>query len=175
MFQPVPSIQNNNSILNIEDGIKIITAETDADYEAAKQLFIAYQQFLGEDLCFQSFDAELMKLPIMYAATNGALLLAIKNGEYIGCVAFRKTGDDVCEIKRLYVTEAYKQQGIGRLLVDKIIATAKEAGYKKMILDTLNKLQPALNLYYSFGFKETTAYYPNPLQGVIYMELNLAG
>lgn len=174
MHKPVPSIQNISTILNNKAAIKIISADTNADYEAAKQLFIAYQQFLGEDLCFQSFDAELMQLPIMYAPPNGALLLVKHNNAYIACVAFRKKTEGICEMKRLYVTEAYEQQGIGRLLIEKIIAKAKEAGYKKMILDTLQRLQPALRLYRSFQFQKTTAYYTNPLEGVIYMELSLA-
>ena len=164
-----------NAFINSKDNLQIIAAKTETQFRVAKQLFIAYQQFLGEDLCFQGFDAELAQLSTMYAAPNGTLLLAVHNGAYVACVAFRKKGDGICEMKRLYVTEAYKQKGIGRLLVEKIIEKAKNAGYKKMILDTLNRLQPALKLYHSFGFKETNAYYANPLRDVIYMELNLAG
>lgn len=153
--------------------IQITEAITSADFEAAKQLFIAYQQYLGEDLCFQSFDEELGSMQQMYASPNGALLLAKDGDAYIGCVAFRNKFEGVCEMKRLYVTESYKQQGIGRSLVEKIIIMASEKGYKKMILDTLQRLKPALQLYYSFGFKPTAAYYPNPLLGVVYMELPL--
>ncbi len=146
MHKPVPSIQNISTILNNKAAIKIISADTNADYEAAKQLFIAYQQFLGEDLCFQSFDAELMQLPIMYAPPNGALLLVKHNNAYIACVAFRKKTEGICEMKRLYVTEAYEQQGIGRLLIEKIIAKAKEAGYKKMDIRYFTKVTTSATL-----------------------------
>jgi hypothetical protein len=45
--------------------------------------------------------------------------------------------------------------------------------FKKMILDTLLRLSPALHLYKSLGFKETSAYYNNPLEGVVYLEKDL--
>ena len=153
--------------------ITIIRAESHADYQAAKQLFIAYQKFLDVDLCFQSFDAELQQLPLMYGPPQGALLLAMNGSRYIGCVAFRKKDEGICEMKRLFVEDDYKHQGIGRSLVENVIATAKKAGYQKMILDTLERLAPAINLYHSFGFTETSAYYSNPLQRVVYMQLEL--
>jgi GNAT superfamily N-acetyltransferase len=47
---------------------------------------------------------------------------------------------------------------------------AKETGYKKMVLDTLERLQPAIQLYLKHGFANTSAYYQNPLPGVVFME-----
>jgi putative acetyltransferase len=153
--------------------IIITTATKTADFEAAKSLFVAYQQYLGEDLCFQGFNEELTQIHTMYAPPNGNLLLAKKGEDYIGCVACRLKAAGICEMKRLYVKDDFKQAGIGRLLVKEIIAIAKQEGYKKMILDTLERLNPALKLYYSMGFKEIAPYYSNPLQGVVFMELSL--
>ncbi len=42
-----------------------------------------------------------------------------------------------------------------------------------MVLDTLHRLEPALNLYKHLGFEEVAAYYENPLPGVVYMRLKL--
>jgi ribosomal protein S18 acetylase RimI-like enzyme len=148
-------------------------AGTEADFNAAKALFLEYQRELGVSLCFQSFDEELLQLHLMYGGSNGCLLLAIVDGNYAGCVAIRRKDTDTCEMKRLFVKPAFKNQGIGRKLVEQMLEEAILLGYKKMILDTLERLSAALHLYNSFGFKEIIAYYKNPLQGVVYLEKKL--
>lgn len=153
--------------------LKIIQAGNKAQFDAAKQLFIEYQQFLGVDLCFQSFDAELLQLETMYTAPEGALLLATVEGNYAGCVAIRYKSELTCEMKRLYVKDGYQKHGIGKKLVLEIMQCAGRLGYKKIILDTLERLQPALKLYSSLGFTTTGAYYQNPLTGVIYLQKEL--
>ena len=118
----------------------ITTANTAEEFAIAKELFKEYQAFLGEDLCFQSFDTELQQLDTMYGPPSGVLLLAKHAGEYIGCVALRDKGNGACEMKRLYVKETHKGKGIGKKLAEIIIEKAKELGYQKMILDTLDRL-----------------------------------
>lgn len=150
--------------------MKIISANTTEDYQAAAGLFVAYQQALGVDLCFQGFDDELKQIPQMYGPPHGALLLAKEGASYIGCVALRPKGGGTCEMKRLYVTDAAKGKGLGRQLAEAIIEAGTALGYKKMVLDTLDTLTPALRLYESLGFTVSPPYYHNPLQGVIYLE-----
>lgn len=159
--------------MNTGQNYIIKKAASIADFEAAKSLFLQYQAELKVDLCFQSFEEELLQLPIMYGQNNGCLLLAMKSNLYIGCVGTRRKDSDTCEMKRLFVQPAYKNQGIGRSLVEQIISESIFLGYKKMILDTLEHLVPALHLYKSYGFKETGAYYNNPLQHVVYLEKDL--
>ena len=103
----------------------IITATWPEEFAAAKELFQEYQAFLGEDLCFQSFDEELQQLDTMYGPPMGVLLLAKQGIEYIGCVALRDKGNGVCEMKRLYVKETFKGKGIGRKLAEMIIEKAQ--------------------------------------------------
>jgi len=157
--------------------MQLILAHLPAHYTAAIQLIKAYMDFLGEDLTFQHIEEEYDFLPIMYGQPVGALLLCqAYDGNYAGMVAVRKfdkgSGADAstCEMKRLYVLPAYNGQGIGKKLCIEIIDQAKRLGYKKMVLDTLGRLQPALHLYKELGFKEIPAYYENPLPGVVYME-----
>ncbi|MBY0477239.1 MAG: GNAT family N-acetyltransferase [Chitinophagaceae bacterium] len=78
-----------------------------------------------------------------------------------------------CEMKRLYVKPEFRKHKIGKALVDQLLQDAERLGYEKMKLDTLQKLQPAIGLYKKHGFVETTAYYENPLEGVVYMEKRL--
>lgn len=74
------------------------------------------------------------------------------------------------EMKRLYVVPSFRKFGIGRKLVQAILDDAKALGYHTMKLDTLDRLQPAIQLYKAFGFTDASAYYANPLEGVVYMQ-----
>ncbi|PID40243.1 MAG: GNAT family N-acetyltransferase [Proteobacteria bacterium] len=154
--------------------IDLLEATSPTDIQTVQELFREYEQFLQVDLCFQQFEAELAGLPGKYALPRGALLLATESGAAVGCVAIRPLGETVCEMKRLYIRPAYLGLGIGRRLATAVIDKARDAGYLHMVLDTLDKLKPALALYRSLGFAERPAYYENPLPGVIYMELNLS-
>lgn len=152
---------------------QIITASTAAHIETIGNLFREYEQYLQVDLCFQQFEDELAGLPGKYAAPRGALLMAVVDGQAAGCVAMRPLADEVCEMKRLYVRPAYLGGGIGKKLAVTVIEGARIAGYGRMCLDTLEKLKPALGLYNHLGFVERSAYYENPLPGVVYLELRL--
>lgn len=136
-----------------------------------KQLFGEYLTELNEDLCFQHFDEELDNPLLKYGPPKGCLLLALWKGETAGCVALQPIDQPgVCEMKRLYVKPAFRKHGIGDELVKQILANAISLGYKKIVLDTLSRLVPAINLYEKYGFVHTSAYYDNPLQKVVYME-----
>src|SRR5215218_5730970 len=117
--------------------IEITEADSAALVEIARALFREYQEALGIDLSFQSFEAELQNLPGEYAPPRGRLLLALSDREPAGCVAMRPLTSDACEMKRLYVRPAYRTAGVGRQLVQRVIAEARSASYLKMYLDTL--------------------------------------
>ena len=76
-------------------------------------------------------------------------------------------------LKRLYVRPSHRRQGLSKILAEQIINDAKVVGYKRLVLDTLNTMTPAMNLYRALGFKETEAYYDNPLEGATYFALDL--
>jgi len=151
----------------------IQSAAVAEDVRAARQLFEEYAAELGVDLCFQGFARELETLPGAYVAPRGALLLARSAEGLVGCVAMRPRGDDVCEMKRLFVRPAFRGHGLARALVAEIIAVAETADYRAMVLDTLDGMKPAIALYESFGFQRSAAYYDNPLPGAVYFRRTL--
>jgi GNAT superfamily N-acetyltransferase len=153
--------------------MKILKVKSKKELETAATLFREYQTFLDVDLCFQGFEQELATLPGKYAEPFGAIFLAEQKGSYVGCVAVRPIKDDICEMKRLYVRDEHRGLSAGRLLAEKVIAKAKKLGYKTMQLDTLERLESAVALYKKLGFVEIHPYYDNPLNEVVYWELDL--
>lgn len=140
---------------------------------AARQLFEEYAASLDISLCFQGFDDELASLPGAYAPPHGRLLLACRGKESAGCVALRPLEPDTCEMKRLYVRPAYRSDGVGRLLAERVIHEAGTAGYRRMRLDTLPTMETALQLYRRLGFREIAPYTANPVKGAVFLELQL--
>ena len=151
----------------------IIHAKTDDQYQATRELFMAYADSLGFDLEFQGFSRELAELPGDYKATAGCILLAATDDGYAGCVALRPLQQNICEMKRLFVVPAYQGRGIGKMLARAVIAEARQQGYQKMRLDTIASMQAAQKLYVSLGFKTIEAYCYNPLDNPCFMELEL--
>ena len=159
--------------------LRIEQASTIEQIALARQLFLEYAEALSVDLCFQDFEGELQELPGKYAPPAGRLLLAYHNDELrstrvAGCSALRPLSDEICEMKRLYVRPEFRGRGIGRALTLALITAAREIGYRTLRLDTLPEMQEAHKLYQQLGFREISAYCPNPVEGVRYLELDLS-
>ena len=154
--------------------LNIRQAEKNEDIAIVQVLFREYETWLGMDLCFQGFEGELHTLPGRYASPDGRLYLATVDDAPAGCIAMRKLEDGICEMKRLFLKAEARGLGLGKMLVKKLIGDAREIGYSKMRLDTHPpKMGKAVSIYESLGFRPIPAYYNNPHEGVLFMELDL--
>jgi GNAT superfamily N-acetyltransferase len=155
---------------------RLANARSAEEIAAAAALFREYADWLGIDLSFQDFEAELASLPGKYAPPTGELMLAYSSDDdALGCVAVRQLkASAVCEMKRLYVRPAARGLGIGRALVAAVIGAAETIGYTHMKLDTLPSMPEALALYKRCGFLEIPAYYYNPVPGTVYLGKRLS-
>jgi len=138
-----------------------------------RQFFRNYAAWLGVDLSFQKFDEEMASLPGAYAPPDGRLYYAANNGRPAGCVGVRRFSEGVCEMKRLYVEPEQRGFGIGRDLAVAAIQSAKELGYRRILLDTLPAMRIAVKLYRELGFQEAPAYYQTPIEGTMFLALDL--
>jgi GNAT superfamily N-acetyltransferase len=158
----------------MESLVQIIDARLPEDLETVRALFLEYAEGTGLDFTFQSFDAELAALPGKYARPTGRLLLACRGDEALGCVALRPIDARDCEMKRLYLRPSARGLNLGRQLAQRICDEARTAGYRRILLDTLTTMTPALTLYRSLGFVDTEPYVYNPLPEVVYLAKDLA-
>jgi ribosomal protein S18 acetylase RimI-like enzyme len=145
------------------------------DLPRVRQLFPAYAENLEFHLCFKNFDDELATLPGKYAAPMGRLILAWAGDQASGCVALRPVDATTAEMKRLYVHPGQRGQHLGRRLAEHICREAREAGYQRICLETLPAMTSALQLYEALGFKPVEPYVVNPLDGAIFLGLDLIG
>lgn len=154
---------------------KIVKAINSEQYQAAQKLFDEYAHSLDFTLTFQNFEEEMKKIPVMYGAPTGALLLVNDNDSYVGVAGLRQIENQhTCEVKRMYIQPGHQGKGIGKMVLNALIQEAKSLGYRTIKLDTLGpKMPAAVALYTSVGFKETTPYNYNPYEGVVYFELEL--
>ena len=154
--------------------LKIFPASAPQDIEAVRILFGEYSRMVAEALCFQNFDDELAALPGQYAPPGGILLIAREGTETVGCVALRRLDSRTGEMKRMYVRERYRGDGLGRRLAVEVIEAARKLGYARVVLDTLPKLAPAIALYRDLGFREADPYFKSPTPGALCFELRLS-
>jgi putative acetyltransferase len=156
------------------DDFEILQAKSPEQISAVRELFLEYAKSLNFSLCFQSFEKELAELPGEYTPPDGRLLLATHSSQLAGCVALHKLGNDICEMKRLYVRPEFRGKGLGRVLAERLVADAREIGYKRLRLDTVEPvMRNAVGLYRKLGFREIAPYRENPIEGALYMELAL--
>lgn len=157
--------------------IRLVDPDTPELIAATRELFREYAHSIDVDLCFQHFEDELALLPGNYAPPAGCLKLAFIDGELAGCGALRPAPDcdyaNACEMKRLYVRPAFRRFGLGRVLVQALLDEAQRAGYSDVLLDTMDDMEAARELYASLGFEEIPPYYYNPIPGAHYLKVTL--
>jgi putative acetyltransferase len=155
-------------------GLTIFQAESAAQLAEARELFREYALSLNFSLCFQNFDRELAELPGDYSPPEGRLLLAEFRGDTAGCVALHKWNPGICEMKRLYLRPRFRGKGLGRVLAETVIADARQIGYLRMRLDTVEPVMAdAVTMYRKLGFRPIAPYRANPMPGTLYLELEL--
>jgi ribosomal protein S18 acetylase RimI-like enzyme len=105
------------------------------------------------------------------------LLLARVDGQAAGCGALRALPDadypNACEMKRLYVRPDFRGFGLGRQLAQRLLDLGTQAGYSHMLLDTLDEMEAAREMYATLGFEEVPPYYYNPIPGAHYLKVEL--
>jgi ribosomal protein S18 acetylase RimI-like enzyme len=153
----------------------IVAASAPDDLASVRALFQAYAVSLPVDLGYQDFATELATLPGKYGPPGGALLITrYRAGASLGCVGLRPLGDRACEMKRLYVDPAARGLGLGRALMDAVIAEATRLGYAEIRLDTLPTMHAAIAMYRAAGFAPIAAYYDTAPAGTLFLGRRLA-
>ena len=153
--------------------LQLVQPDSPELWLAARTLVQEYAASLDFDLCFQDFAHELDTLSSEYGPPGGRFVLASWSGAFVGCGGLRRFTDSACEMKRVYVVPVHRDKGIGQAVARALIAQARQAGYKEMLLDTLPSMTAAQHVYFALGFTPTVSYRHNPVPGATFLRMEL--
>ena len=117
--------------------------------------------------------ADAARMPGPYVPPRGGIWLARSGSAGIGCVALRPLDEESAEVKRMFVDPAWRGQGVGRALLETLIAAAHVKGYRILKLGTLDDMHAAQALYDSLGFTRVERYRADELIDTRFYELRL--
>ena len=95
------------------------------------------------------------------APPAGAFVILYEDGVAVAGGGLRRLGEDVAEIKRMFVVPAARGRGFGRRVLDELEGAAGELGYRRLRLDTAESLTTATALYRSAGYRDIPDYNGN--------------
>jgi putative acetyltransferase len=138
----------------------------------AKELIyrVAHQVFqdkrpLEESIAFYESKGELHDMDNVeqtYFDKNGIFLVMTDENQIIGTGAIRRLDDTTCELKRVWLLFDYHGKGLGYRMIQKLLAFAREHGYRRVRLETdRNGQRRAYDLYKRLGFYEIPRYSDN--------------
>jgi putative acetyltransferase len=84
---------------------------------------------------------------------GGKIFLAFQDGRPVGCCALLWMNSGEFEVAKMAVTESYRGNGIGRRILERAISEARASRASRLYLETNRKMQPAIRLYESLGFR----------------------
>ncbi len=107
---------------------------------------------------------------------GGRIFMAVIQGVAVGCCALLAMSPGEYEVAKMAVAESSRRTGVGRALLESIIAESRATGATRLYLETNSKLAPAIRLYETVGFRHLPPerIVPSPYaRANVYMELNL--
>jgi putative acetyltransferase len=100
-------------------------------------------------------DIDLKDIEQSYFERGGVFyVLEEKDGSIIASYGLYLIDEQTCELRKMYLLNAYRGKGLGKLLLEDALAKARQIGFKRMTLETASVLKEAISLYKSYGFEE---------------------
>ena len=101
------------------------------------------------------YDATTDALYELFKQQGSIYYVAEENGTLLGGAGIYPSPGlptDTCELVKMYLSPAARGKGIGKLLIEKALAFATEAGYRNVYIETMPELRKAMSVYEKFGF-----------------------
>ncbi len=152
----------------------IRAVDRDEDLADVRRLVNAHADARATTPGVEFVRADAAGMPGPYVPPRGGLWLAASADGGLGCVALRPISDTSAEVKRMFVYPDARGRGIGRALMERVVAEARARGYRWLRLGTLSDMAAAQALYLSLGFRPIDRYRADELMDTRFYELSLA-
>ncbi len=147
--------------------IKIRRYQTQ-DYQQVWDLHVLALKQTGAYIEDAEFDADLEQIQAVYLDNGGEFLVAVQGERIVAMGAFRKTSNEMAEIKRMRTQPEMQGRGLGQLILQELEARARQAGYQALHLETSALLTAAQKLYLRNGFVETDRIMLRGLESILF-------
>jgi len=132
----------------------IIRPATNQDRERVVRLVSDVLTEHGLKLNLDETDADLANIEASYMHDGGVFeVLEDADGKLVGTAGLFPLDAETCELRKMYFVPGIRGRGLGRRMLERMLAHAREAGFRRMTLETASVLQTAIRLYQSVGFK----------------------
>ena len=159
-MKPVPSIE-----------LLTFTEALSGDFQRLNE------EWINEYFEMEEADRKTLDDPARAIIEPGGEILFARDTishEVLGTCALLRRDDAVCELAKMAVSRAARGRGIGRLVGEEAVKTAREMGFMKLYLESNAVLSPALGLYRELGFVQMAFPYDSDYSRAdVYMELML--
>jgi putative acetyltransferase len=131
-----------------------IRSATNADCERVSELVFRVLGEFGLEADPKTTDADLEDLEVNYLQRGGLFeVIEDEQANLLGSFGLYPLNKTTCELRKMYFIPSARGLGLGRFVLQRAIARARELGFKEIVLETSSKLIAANKLYTQFGFK----------------------
>lgn len=120
--------------------------------------FIALVRLLDEDLAVRDGEDHAFYSQFNKITKIRHVIIAVSNGDAIGCGAIKEFSPDTAEIKRMYVVPNARNRGVASQILRELEQWAKELSFKKCVLETGKRQPEAISLYMRNGYERIANY-----------------
>ncbi len=130
-----------------------IRSATNDDRQRVAELVFGVLGEYGLEPDPETTDADLQDIEANYLQRGGLFEVIEDGGNLLGSVGLYPVNDTTCELRKMYLIPSARGLGLGKYVLERVMARARVLGFKQIVLETSSKLIAANRLYTKFGFK----------------------
>lgn len=108
------------------------------------------------DICVKEFGIDEYEQALINHVKDNEFIktwLVVENKQIVATICYSERSNEIAEIKKLYIKESHRRNGLGKILVDKAVEHIKKCNYKSIYVGTSDHFKNAIKFYKKYGFE----------------------